>query len=177
MPGTLSLSEESSTLITLGAINGIYGVKGWVKVFSFTDPKENILNFKTWHIKKNNQWLTCKLEAGKSHGKGIIAKLEGFDDREIVAKLLKSEVMVSKDELPDLPQGEYYWSDLEGLEVVNLEEVSFGHIDHMMETGANDVMVVKGDAKRLIPFVQGLYVKNVDLENKILVVDWPEDFD
>ena len=171
------MSDDRSSLIALGAINGVYGVKGWVKVFSFTDPIENILNYKTWNIKKNDQWTTCKLEAGKIHGKGIIAKLEGFDDRTIVEKLLKSEVLVSKDELPDLPQGEYYWRDLEGLEVVNLDESSLGHIDHMMETGANDVMVVKGSEKRLIPFVQGLYVKKVDLEHKLLIVDWPEDFD
>jgi len=171
------LSEESSSLIALGAINGVYGVKGWVKVFSFTDPKENILNYKTWQLKKNNQWFTCKLEAGKSHGKGIIAKLEGFDDRDIVAKLMKSEIMISKDELPDLPKGEYYWRDLEGSEVVNLDETLLGRIDHMMETGANDVMVLKGDEKRLIPFVQGLYVKKVDLENKRVIVDWPEEFD
>jgi len=171
------VSEESTSLVTLGAINGVYGVKGWVKVFSFTDPKENILEYKTWKIKKNNQWFTCQLEAGKSHGKGVIAKLEGFDDRDAVAKLLKSEVMVSRDELPDLPRGEYYWSDLEGLEVVNLQEESLGHVDQMMETGANDVMVVKGDVKRLIPFVQEIYVKKVDLEKKLLIVDWPEEFD
>ena len=171
------MSEESTSLVTLGAINGVYGVKGWVKVFSFTDPKENILEYKTWKIKKNNQWFTCQLEAGKSHGKGVIAKLEGFDDRDAVAKLLKSEVMVSRDELPDLPRGEYYWSDLEGLEVVNLQEESLGHVDQMMETGANDVMVVKGDVKRLIPFVQEIYVKKVDLEKKLLIVDWPEEFD
>ena len=171
------MSENTSSLVTLGAINGVYGVKGWVKVFSFTDPKENIFNYKTWHIKKNNQWITCKLEAGKSHGKGVIAKIEGFDDRDDVAKLMKSEIMVSRDELPELPQGEYYWRDLEGLEVLNLQEVSLGHIDEMMETGANDVMVVKGDIKRLIPFVQELYVKKVDLENNQMIVDWPEEFD
>jgi len=171
------VSEDTTSLITLGSINGIYGVKGWVKVFSFTDPKENILEYKTWRLKKNNQWFTCTLEAGKSHGKGIIAKLEGFDGRDEVAKLMKSEIMVSRDELPGLPKGEYYWSDLEGLEVVNLEEVSLGHIDHMVETGADDVIVVKGKEERLIPFVQEVYVKKVDLENKVLIVDWPEEFD
>ena len=171
------MSEKQAPLITLGAINGVYGVKGWVKVFSFTDPKENILDYKTWYVVKNNQQQICHVEDGKRHGKGVIVKLKGFDDREVAAKLLKSEVMVSREELPKLANGEYYWNDLQGLQVINLQQTALGHIDHMMETGANDVMVVKGEKQRLIPFVQGLYVKNIDLENKVLVVDWPEDFD
>lgn len=171
------MSEKQASLITLGAINGVYGVKGWVKVFSFTDPKENIFNYKTWYVVRNNHRQVCYLEGGKSHGKGVIAKLQGFDDRDMAAKLLKSEVMVSKEELPELPSGEYYWNDLQGLQVINLQQTVLGHVDHMMETGANDVIVVEGEKRRLIPFVQGLYVKNVDLENKVLVVDWPDDFD
>ena len=171
------MSEKQTPFITLGAINGVYGVKGWVKVFSFTNPKENILNYKTWYVVRNNQRQTCQLEDGKSHGKGVIAKLKGFDDRDVAAKLLKSEIMVPREELPDLPNDEYYWNDLQGLQVVNVQQQVLGHVDHMMETGANDVMVVKGEKQRLIPFVQGLYVKNIDLENRVLVVDWPEDFD
>jgi len=172
------LAVEPDSLVTLGLINGVYGVRGWVKIFSFTSPKENILKYKNLRLKLNSQWLDCKVEAGKKHGKGIIAKLEGYENRDLAAKLIKAEIAVSRDELPELPEGEYYWSDLLGLEVVNLENTAYGRVDQMMETGVNDVMVVvKGDKERLIPFIQGMYVKNIDLEQKQIIVDWPEDFE
>ena len=164
----------SKQTVTLGSINGVYGVKGWVKVYSFTSPIENILKYKTWQLfnskQKNNQNKTVKLEKGKRHGKGIIAKFEGFDDRNAVEILLKSEIIITRDLLPELPKGEYYWSDLQGLQVTNMENVDFGKVDHLFETGANDVMVVKketldgaGDStesqERLIPFIQVMYIK------------------
>ena len=173
---TDNLSEQ---FITLGTINGVYGVKGWVKVYSFTSPIENILKYKTWQLvdqKKQNK--TVKLEQGKRHGKGIVAKLEGYDDRNAVEILLKSEIRIARDLLPSLPKGEYYWSDLQGLQVTNMENVDFGKVDHLFETGANDVMVVKtGDQERLIPFVQGMYIKDINLTEKTMKVDWPEDFE
>jgi len=165
------------TLIALGSINGVYGVKGWVKVYSFTSPIENILNYKTWQLSKNNQNKVVRVSDGKKHGKGIIAKLDGYDDRDDVAILLKSEIKIARDLLPVLPQGEYYWSDLAGLTVINTMDVDFGKVDYVMETGANDVLVVKGDRERLIPFVQEIYIKNVDLTEGRILVDWPEDFE
>lgn len=169
--------DLSEPLITLGSINGVYGVKGWVKVYSFTSPIENILSYKTWQLSKNNQNKVVRLSSGKKHGKGIIAKLEGYDDRDDVAILLKSEIKVPRDLLPKLPQGEYYWSDLAGLKVINTANVDFGKVDHVLETGANDVLVVKGDRERLIPFVQERYIKHVDLTEGRILVDWPEDFE
>jgi len=169
--------DSSEQFITLGTINGVYGVKGWVKVYSFTSPIENILNYKTWQLSKKNQNKAVRLEGGKKHGKGIIAKLEGYDDRDEVAALLKSEIRIARDLLPELPEGEYYWSDLQGLQVSNMANVDFGKVDHLFETGANDVMVVKGDQERLIPFVQGMYIKDIDLRQKTMKVDWPEDFE
>lgn len=169
--------DSSGEFITLGSINGVYGVKGWVKVYSFTSPIENILNYKTWQLCKKNQNKTVRLESGKKHGKGIIAKLEGYDDRDEVAVLLKSEIKVARNLLPELPEGEYYWSDLQGLHVTNMDNVDFGKVDHLFETGANDVMVVKGDQERLIPFIQGMYIKDIDLGQKTMKVDWPEDFE
>lgn len=171
------LTVDTNTLITLGVINGLYGVKGWVKVYSFTAPKENILKYKTLRLKLKNQEIECKVEAGKSHGKGIILKLESYDDRDASAKLLKAEVAIPRDELPELLSDEYYWSDLLGLDVFNLENKYYGRVDQMMETGANDVLVVQGDKERLVPFIQGMYIKEIDLEHKKIVVDWPEDFE
>ena len=174
--------NESEQFITLGSINGVYGVKGWVKVYSFTSPIENILKYKTWLLSskdgKNNQNKTVKLEQGKRHGKGIVAKLEGYDDRNAVEILLKSEIKIARDLLPKLPKGEYYWSDLQGLQVSNMDNVDFGMVDHLFETGANDVIVVKkGEHERLIPFVQDIYVKDINLVEKSMKVDWPEDFE
>ena len=170
-------SESLEEFITLGRINGVYGVKGWIKVYSFTSPIENILNYKTWQLSKNNQNKAVSLVGGKKHGKGIIAKLDGYDSREDIAVLLTSEIKVSRDLLPKLPQGEFYWRDLVGLKVLNLANVDFGRVDHVFDTGANDVLVVKGDVERLIPFVQGQCIKKVDLNEGVILVDWPEDFE
>ena len=172
-----SESEASSDDITLGVINGVYGIKGWVKVYSSTDPIENILNYKTWRLKQKKQQVVVQLSDGRRHGKGIVAKFEGYDDRNAAETLLKAEINVLAEELPELQQGEYYWRELVGLDVVNMDGKSYGKIDHMMPTVANDVMVVKdGDTERLIPFVQGVYVMKVDLDANFAQVDWPEDF-
>lgn len=172
-----NLDCSSEELITLGSVSGYYGVKGWVKVYSFTSPIENILNYKTWQLSNKNQNKVVSLVSGKKHGKGIVAKLKGYDDRESVAALLKSEIKVARDLLPVLPDGEFYWGDLAGLRVVNLAGVEFGKVDHLFDTGANDVMVVQGDVERLVPFVQGMYIKKVDLGGGNILVDWPEDFE
>ncbi len=172
-----SESEASNNLIALGVINGAYGIKGWVKVYSSTDPIENILKYKTWRLKQKNQEVVVTLADGRKHGKGIVAKFEGYDDRNAAETLLKAEINVLAQELPDLPQDEYYWRDLVGLDVISVDGKSYGKIDHMLSTVANDVMVVKsGETERLIPFVQGVYVMKIDLDANLAQVDWPEDF-
>jgi 16S rRNA processing protein RimM len=168
-------SNKSEKDITLGYISGLYGVKGMVKVYSFTGARENILKYKTWRLEKDGKTSFYKLEAGKKHGKGIVAKLETINDRDEAAKLIKANIVISRDELPKLPKGEYYWSDLIGLEVFNIEGKSYGTVDHLFETGANDVVVVKGEKEILIPFIQGDYIKQIDLEKGTILVDWPEE--
>jgi len=164
-------------LITLGVINGVYGIKGWVKVYSNTDPIENILKYKTWRLKQKNQNVIVTLADGRKHGKGVVAKFEGYDDRNQAETLLKAEINILADELPPLLEGEYYWRELVGLNVINMDGMSYGTIDHMMPTVANDVIVAKnGDIERLIPFVQGVYVMKIDLKENLIQVDWPEDF-
>lgn len=169
-------SDKSDKNITLGFISGVYGVKGWVKVYSFTGDQESILRYKTWSLERNGKISKFKLEAGKKHGKILVAKLESIDDRDEAAKLYKANIIVSRDTLPELPPGEYYWNDLEGLDVFNTDGKHYGVVDHLFETGANDVMVVTGEKEILIPFIQGDYIKEVDLEQGIIRVDWPEEF-
>lgn len=173
--------ETPSTMVALGGISGVYGIKGWVKVHSSTDPVENILSYKTWRLKLRNQdanqEVVVKLVDGRKHGKGIVAKFEGYDDRDQAEALVKAQINVAAEELPELPKDEYYWRELVGLKVINMDGQSYGIIDHMMPTVANDVIVAKdGDIERLIPFIQGVYVMKVDLNENLIQVDWPEDF-
>jgi 16S rRNA processing protein RimM len=150
-------------LLELGKISGVFGVKGWVKVYSYTDPREGITNYSPWRVKLKGQWREYTVEAGQRQGKTVIAKLEGID-------------AIRSDQLQPLAEGEYYWHQLEGLQVVNLQGVELGIVDHMMETGANDVMVVKGDRERLIPFTQGHTVELIDLDEGVITVDWDPEF-
>ena len=163
-------------LLELGKISGVFGVKGWVKVYSHTDPREGITNYSPWHIKQKGQWREIEVEAGQRQGKTVIAKLKGIDDRDQAMLLTGAKIAVHPAQLDKLDGDEYYWHQLEGLQVVNTQGVELGTVSHMMETGANDVMVVKGDQERLIPFTQGHAVVEVNLSDGVITVDWEADF-
>lgn len=162
--------------LKLGSISGVFGVKGWLKVYAFTDKKENILSYQPWYIERNNVRKAVKLKAGKPHGKTIVALIEGIDDRNEAELWVGSDIYIPTDQLPALGKNEYYWSDLVGLSVVTVTGESLGVIDHLLETGANDVIAVKGERDRLIPYVSGDVVKSVDLNEQQMVVDWDPDF-
>ncbi len=164
------------TRVTIGRINGLYGVRGWIKVFSYARPITNILNYSPWQLYQHGQWQTVSLSEGQAHGKGIIARLESIHNRDEAARLVGSEIAVNREQLPPTPKGEYYWADLIGLTVVNREDITLGQVDHLLETGANDVLVVKGERERLIPFLLEQVVVDVDLAQSVLRVDWDEDF-
>lgn len=169
--------SRNDDYIVVGRISGLYGVRGWVKVYSHTQPRKNILNYATWYLQRGGQWQAFALESGRVHGKGIVAKLQGCDDRDMAAAMLKSTVAIHRQQLPKAAPGEYYWADLQGLRVRNLEGVELGVVDHLLETGANDVLVVQqGESERLIPFVTGQFVTEVDLEQGQITVDWEPDF-
>lgn len=151
-------------------------MKGWLKVYANTEKKENILAYQPWYVERNKVRQAVKLKAGKPHGKTIIVHLEGVDDRNEAELWVGSDIYIRPDQLPELNEDEYYWSDLIGLKVVSVEGDDFGVIDHLLETGANDVIVVKGDRERLIPYVTGQVVKAVDLKENKMIVDWGADF-
>ena len=163
-------------MIIMGRISGLFGVKGWVKVYSHTAPRKGILSYKTWYLHRNDGWQAYKLAAGHAQGKGVVAQLEGFIDRDQAATLMGIDIAIKREQLPKLKPGEYYWTDLEGLRVENLEGVELGVVSHLFETGANDVMVVEGDRERLIPYTRGEAVQEVDLEAGRILVDWDPDF-
>lgn len=163
-------------MVVLGRIAGVFGVRGWVKVFSHTEPRDGILTYSPWTIGGEGGWRERRLLDGKPHGKGIIALLEGCGDRDQAALLVGRDIVVRRDWLPRLEQDDYYWSDLEGVRVQTLEGVELGVISHLFDTGANDVMVVKGERERLIPYLWKQVVKQVDLEAGRMLVDWDPDF-
>lgn len=159
----------------LGSVSGLYGVRGWVKVFSHTSPKENIFNYPCWYLFRDGQWREYRLLQGRPHGKGLVASLEGVVDRDQAAELIGAEIAVPRGQLPEAAPDEYYWADLEGKDVVTLNGDSLGRVDYLFETGANDVMVVKGEREHLLPFVSQV-IRSVDLEQGVITVDWDADF-
>ena len=163
-------------LINVGKISGVFGVKGWVKVYSFTEPVDNILDYTPWTLQKGTESRTVKVAAGKIQGKSVIAALEGITDRDVAATLAGWDILVERSQLPPLAESEYYWFELLGLRVKNTQGCDLGIVDSLMETGANDVLVVKGDRERAIPFLQGQTILNIDLKEKLMVVDWDADF-
>lgn len=162
--------------VILGEISGIYGVKGWVKVYSHTKPLDNICEYNPWLIRIGDAWKAFQVVDAKRHGKGIIALLEGYHDRDRARELIGAEIATTRDQLPALAKDEYYWTDLVGLRVVHIDGTDIGEVDHLFATGANDVIVVKGEEERLIPFIQGDVIRRIDLEAGVIEVDWPLDF-
>jgi len=175
VPGHAGKGSDDG-LIVVGRISGVYGVKGWVKIYSDTTPKENILTYSPWMLKIRGVWQERKLVQGRTQGKGLVAKIEGLDDRNEAELLQETLIAIRQEQLPALSQGEYYWRDLIGLAVVNLKGEELGVVDHLLETGANDVLAVKGGRERLIPFVVGPIVQTVDLEQRKITVDWESDY-
>ncbi|HHJ21026.1 MAG TPA: ribosome maturation factor RimM [Gammaproteobacteria bacterium] len=169
------MSDDDSVVI-VGKVSGVYGVKGWLKVHSFTHAREDILGYKPWLMGRNGDWSTREVEAGQRHGKGIIAKLVGCDDRDQALALSGIQIAIKSEQLPELGVDDYYWSDLIGLQVETEAGVTLGVVDSLLETGANDVMVVKGDRERVIPYAQPEYVKSIDLHAGKMVVDWDPEF-
>lgn len=166
-----------SDYLNAGQISGVFGVKGWVKVFSFTQPRENILQYSPWLLQKNNQISEIKVVAGQRHGNVVVAELDGISDRDAAAALMGSEIMIHRQQLPKPKAGEYYWADLVGLTVLTESGVDLGKVDHLLETGANDVLVVvDGETERLIPFLQKQTVLKIDLDSGKMIVDWDPDF-
>ena len=167
---------DQKGLVGLGRVTGLFGVQGWVRIYSYTEPRENILSFQPLYVGRHDSWKQLRLEDGRRHGKGVIAKLESVDNRDDAAMLMGSEIFVRREQFPEIASGEYYWTDLEGLTVVNTAGVLLGTVERLIPTGAHDVLVVKGDEQYLIPFVMEQVVKSVELEQQRIIVAWESDY-
>jgi 16S rRNA processing protein RimM len=168
------INQRDQKWVPLGFIAGVYGVKGWVKIHSWTDPKEAILAYQPWLLGEDRK--PVKIIDGRPQGKTIVASLPGIENREQAQECVGQEIWVLREQLPETGENEYYWSDLIGLAVETKDGAELGHIVNMLETGAHDVMVVRGDRERIIPFIPDHYVISVDLKSGTLVVDWEPDY-
>lgn len=160
----------------MGRITGAYGVRGWVRVSSQTEPSTNILDYRPWRVRVGDEWAIYRVVEGRHHRQELVVKLQGLDDREAAAALAGAEIAVSRSALPGPGDRELYWVDLVGAEVVTRQGAVLGTVDHLMATGANDVLVVTGERERLIPFVADRVVIAVDLTANRITVDWDPEF-
>ncbi len=173
-------TQRQQDFVLLGRVSGVFGVQGWIKVHSDTAPRDNIFNYHPWYLQVQGRWQPFELEAGRVHGKGLIARLAGCRDRDRAAGLVGSDIAIRREQLPPAGEDEYYWSDLTGLQVVTIEGKPLGTVTRLMETGANDVLVVREPGEqgreRLIPFLREQVIRGIDLEKRELVVDWDPEF-
>ncbi|MEO8743147.1 MAG: ribosome maturation factor RimM [Lysobacteraceae bacterium] len=163
-------------MILLGRITGVFGVRGEIKIESWTEPRLAIFRYQPWTLARGGSSSQLAGVRGRDHGHGIVASVPGIDDRDQAEALIGSEISVLRSALPPAKPGEYYWVDLEGLSVATVEGVALGTVSHLFDTGANHVLVVQGDRERLIPFAQPQYVTDVDFDAGRIVVDWDPDF-
>lgn len=166
----------------VGKLGSTYGIRGWLRVYSSTEQAESIFEYQPWFLKIKNQWQLTELESWKHHNNDLIIKLKGVDDREIAQTLANVEIGVDLNQLPELDEGDYYWHDLIGCQVINTTGYNMGSVAEIMETGSNDVLVVRaqikdafGKQERLIPYIDTV-VKRVDLTTKTIEVDWDAGF-
>lgn len=173
---------EQQKIGVVGKLGSTYGIRGWLRVYSSTEYAESIFDYQPWFLKIKNQWQLAEIEGWRHHSQDLIVKLKGVDDREHAQTLANIEIGVDLNQLPALDDGDYYWHDLIDCQVVNLQGYQMGQVIELMETGSNDVLVVKANAKdafgkqeRLIPYIETV-VKRVDLSTKTIEVDWDAGF-
>ena len=162
--------------VFVGKVSGPHGIKGWVKVISYTNPLENILSYKEWFIINKEGKKAFSIEDFRIQGKKIIVKLDGIQDRNSAEDLKNKEILVSRIELPKLEKNTYYWNDLLDLPVLDKKGTQIGKVDSLFETGSNDVLVIVNENKErlLVPFIMEEVIKKVDLVKEFISIDWPE---
>lgn len=161
--------------VVIGVIGAPFGVEGWVKINSFTNPQDNCLDYQPWVVKQRDQWVNIPVIATKVQGQTILAKFEGYPDRESVRMLTNAELAVPREIFPPTAENEYYWNDLIGMTVVNQDQVTLGQVERIFSTGANDVIVVMGTKKHLLPYIAQV-VKQVDEQARVITVEWDPNF-
>ena len=167
---------KSDKKILVGKISNPHGIKGWVKVISFTDPIENILSYKQWIISDKETEKTYYLEDSRVQGNKIVIKLENVNDRNDAVLLKNLQIQVNRSDLPELDQNSYYWEDLVDFNVIDIKGNHVGKVDSLFRTGSNDVLVIIDETKErlLVRFIMEEVIKYVDLAKELISIDWPE---
>ncbi|RYZ73757.1 MAG: ribosome maturation factor RimM [Lysobacteraceae bacterium] len=169
--------SDNERRILLGRIVGAFGIRGQIKIESWTEPRDAIFRYQPWIlVDAHGNEREFSGARGKESGKHLVASFPGVDDRNVVEAMRGTEIHVLRSALPAPKPGEFYWIDLEGFRVVNVEGVDFGTVSHLFSTGANDVLSIRGDRERMVPFVEPEFVKSVDFEAGLITVDWDPDF-
>ncbi len=169
--------------VVLGKIGACHGVNGWMKITTYTDSVTGIFDYSPWLLNERGQWREVKVLRWRQQGKGVVASLEGVDSREQAQNLTNCEIGVLQENMQNLPEGDFYWRDLIGCEVANTTGYNMGKVEQILETGSNDVLMVKANVKdafgkreRMIPLIMEQFIKHVDLLEKQILVDWDPDF-
>ncbi len=170
-------------MVVMGRVTAPFGIKGWFKVYTLTAQPDNLCDYPVWWLQRDGEWREMKVVAAKVQGSTLVAQLAGIESREAAAALRGSEIGVPREQLPDAASDEFYWADLIGLRVVNTEQHELGRVVRIVQTGANDVLVVadKDGGKRgaareiLIPFIADA-IKQVDIAAGLIAVDWGRDY-
>ena len=165
--------DEKKLLV--GKINGFFGVQGWVKIFSYTKPRKNILEYQPWYLIDNETYKVIEITSGREQSKTIVAQLKGINNRDEAVQLIGKDLYINKDQLPELDNDSLYWHELTGFRVINKNEVNLGMVDYLVDTGSNHVLVTKGDTEHWVPYIEPFLV-SVDKQKKVIIVDWDENF-
>ena len=169
------VSNDNDWLI-VGRFGRPHGIKGMITVISFTEPRDNIMHYTDWHAYLNYQWQPLKLLHLEMTNKSILTQVDGYREREEVARLTNVDIAVKREQLPVLDEGDYYWHELVGMQVVTPEAVVLGTDTDILSTGANDVLVVVGEKRHLIPYLPGRNVIEINASQRVITVDWDADF-
>lgn len=178
----MASSDKEGKILVLGQFGKVHGLKGWLKLTSFTSPAENILDYPKLNAEVNQSWTSFCIDQSKKQANGLLVHVSGYDDPESAKSLTGLRLSVAAKSLPALSTGDYYWHELEGLRVVNQREQNFGRIIKLLETGANDVLVIAPDTdsiddrERLIPYLKESVIKVVDLDAGTIQVSWEADY-
>ena len=167
---------ETEQKIVIGRFGSPFGVKGWIKVQSFTEPEENLLTYTCWYSPEPDSWSLMKLDDHARHGKGWIVHLVGYDSPEAVRFLAGSDIAVARSDLPPLAEDKFYMNDLVGFSAMNVEGVVLGKVMGFVDSGAHELLVIEGEKEYLIPLIKDRFLKAVDKTNQRITVDWDADF-
>lgn len=179
---TEQLSEQSGKYVKVARIGAAYGIKGWIKLISFTDPKDNILSYRHFLTPQSSALVGLEIDQSRAQGKGFVGHIKDCDDRDLTREYTGKDLYIEKALLPELKSDEYYWYQLQGLRVLTLNGDDLGIVDHLLETGANDVLVVKADEnsidgeERLIPYIRDRVIDSIDLDKREIRVNWEKDY-